>query len=79
MAFHAVLIVVDPFFTVFRGDPAFAVLMTAITGVRLVTAGTGVARPATCPVVAVEPEIAVVVERGGLPFFRAVANGAGSL
>jgi len=72
MASHTVLVVADS--AMFARHASFGVLMAAIAGVLFIVASIRMAGFAACSVIAVEPEIAVVVKRCRFPAAGAVAR-----
>lgn len=74
MAFHAVAIVADSLFKMLAGDVRGRMFVATVTGVTLVVCRIGVTGSTACPMIAVEPEVAVVVEAGRFPRRRGVTG-----
>ena len=73
MAFCAILIIGDSLFTMFVCHACLRVLMTVVTGILFIVTGISVTGFAAYPVIAVEPEITVVVECCRFPFGGSMA------
>jgi len=76
MAFCAILIVGDSLFTMFVCHACLRVFMTVVTGIFFIVTGISVTGFAAYPVIAVEPEITIVVECSRFPLGCAMAVGA---